>query len=652
MQDEYDVLVVKILKDMEKERYKLSHPFVGSEHLLLSLLKNDNEIKKIFFEFNVTYNNFKDELINVVGIPKKNVEFNLYTPLLKRVINFAKEEAALSEAKVTGKYLLESLLEENEGVAIKILLKLDVDLDVLYKNLNKKDISEEVVCSFGKNLNYSVNMDEVVVGREKEINFIIETLLRKKKSNPLLIGEAGVGKTAVVEEVARRINLGLVPRKLVNANIISLDMSSVVSGTKYRGEFEEKLNKIIESSEKNENIILFIDEVHTIVNAGGAEGAIGAGDILKPCMARGNIKIIGATTTHEYNKYILKDKALSRRFENVNILEPGLSQTIDILNIVKSEYEKFHGVTISKRNVLDIIKYSDKYIFDKKNPDKAIDFMDSVASYVQIKNDQNLSNKTLLEELNVIKIQKEELVKKGNYKSALELFEKEKSLESKIDNINNPVNYKITHFDILSVLKAKINLPFLSTKKEFIKNVNSSLKKVTSKNDNNVLTNFLASKLEDLSLIKSCELIGKSDDVIRCVEKSLSNLNIIRVCGDDFISSESVNKLKGAPAGYSGYGDEHIFSSLRQKPFALIIVENYDQMSGNVKSLFKGILKNGFLLDSKMEKINFNNSIMLFTKKEDLKNKVGFNNDNKLGDNKSEVFDLTLRLEEFSLINV
>lgn len=235
MQDEYDVLVVKILKDMEKERYKLSHPFVGSEHLLLSLLKNDNEIKKIFFEFNVTYNNFKDELINVVGIPKKNVEFNLYTPLLKRVINFAKEEAALSEAKVTGKYLLESLLEENEGVAIKILLKLDVDLDVLYKNLNKKDISEEVVCSFGKNLNYSVNMDEVVVGREKEINFIIETLLRKKKSNPLLIGEAGVGKTAVVEEVARRINLGLVPRKLVNANIISLDMSSVVSGTKYRG---------------------------------------------------------------------------------------------------------------------------------------------------------------------------------------------------------------------------------------------------------------------------------------------------------------------------------------------------------------------------------------------------------------------------------
>ena len=303
----------KILKDAEEERYNLHHPYVGSEHLLLAMLKSDNKIKAKLAEYNLTYEIFKEELIKIVGIPKKNMEVNLYTPLLKRIL-----ASALNDAKennkgvVTTSHLLIAMLDEGEGIAIRIMIGLDINLDDLYDELKVKpnDIvnSKLELFNVGTILNDKVASFDTVIGREKELNNLIEVLLRKKKSNPLLIGSAGVGKTAIVEELARRIKNKEVPTMLEDKIIVELPMGDLVSGTKYRGEFEERLTKIIKEVIKNKNIILFIDEVHTMVNAGGAEGAINAGDILKPYLARGELKVIGATTTGEYEKFIAKDK--------------------------------------------------------------------------------------------------------------------------------------------------------------------------------------------------------------------------------------------------------------------------------------------------------------------------------------------------------
>ena len=326
---------------------------------------------------------------SIVGIPKKNIEVNLYTPLLKRILS-----SALSDAKennkgvVTESHLIVALLDEGEGIAIRIMIGMNINIDDLYDELRVKpqDIKKEKleIFNIGRVLNDKVEEFDEVIGRDKEINEVIEVLLRKKKSNPLLIGPAGVGKTAIVEELAKRINAKDVPFPLLNKKIIDLPMGDLVSGTKYRGEFEERLTKIIKEVIKNKDIILFIDEVHTMVNAGGAEGAINAGDILKPYLARGELKVIGATTTEEYEKFIAKDKALERRFETILVTEPSLDETKEILLGLKSSYENHHNIKITNQNIEDIVFLASKYLFKKKNPDKTIDLLDSVLSLIHI----------------------------------------------------------------------------------------------------------------------------------------------------------------------------------------------------------------------------------------------------------------------------
>ena len=401
----------KILKDAEEERKLLSHPYVGSEHLLLAILKNNSEIKDRLEEIGLTYKKFKQELIDIVGIPKKNIDVNLYTPLLKRVLS-----NALSDAKennkgvVTESHLLLAMLEEGEGIAIRIMIGMNINLDDLYDELKIKpqNIKGEKleVMTVGRVLNDLTNNFDKVIGRDKEINSVIEVLMRKKKCNPLLIGPAGVGKTAIVEELARRIKNKEVPMILLNKKIIDLPMGDLVSGTKYRGEFEERLTKIIKEIIKNKNIILFIDEIHTMVNAGGAEGAINAGDILKPYLARGEIKVIGATTTEEYERFISKDKALERRFETILIKEPTLEETKEILKGLKETYEHHHNIKITNENIEDMTFLANKYLFTKKNPDKTIDLLDSVCAYVKRKNlqkDELIEVEKKLKELTKLK---------------------------------------------------------------------------------------------------------------------------------------------------------------------------------------------------------------------------------------------------------
>ena len=309
----------KVLVTAKKEMYELRHPYIGSEHLLLAIIKENQNIAKKLKEYNLTYDKFKKEIIDVVGIGNIESKWFLYTPLLKRIMeNAIIDSKENNNGEVTTEHLFSSLLEEGEGVAIRVLIGMDIDIDSLYreftyklanttyKKKNKKLLLEEMGVDLTKKaLN---NELDPVIGREKEIKRVLEILLRRTKNNPILIGEAGVGKTAIVEELSRMIANDEVPHVLKGKRIISLDMATTVAGTKYRGEFEERVRKILKEIEENDDIILFIDEIHTLVGAGGAEGAIDASNIFKPALARNKLRCIGATTINEYKKYIRMDK--------------------------------------------------------------------------------------------------------------------------------------------------------------------------------------------------------------------------------------------------------------------------------------------------------------------------------------------------------
>ena len=432
MFDKYSFTISKIFKYAEEEMKVLHHPYVGSEHLLLSLLKNSKDVKEIASKYNLTYDNFKKELLLVVGSSSKESAYILYTPLLKRVINLAMDDAKERKEELNSKHLFLALLEEGEGIAIRLLYGMNINLDSMYDELNEREHKTNQkleILNIGKDLSDVINPDDILVGRDKELNLIIETLIRKNKNNPLLVGDAGVGKTAIVEELVRRINLKEVPKSLQNKRIIMLEMGSLVAGTKYRGEFEEKLTKVIKELESNPNIILFIDEIHTMVNAGGAEGAINASDILKPYLARGKVKIIGATTTHEYNKFILKDKALNRRFELIKICEPSILETEEILNKIKPSFEKHYNIKITSKNISDIVHLTNRYISDRRNPDKSIDILDSVCAMKEVSNKtSNIIDSYKYKKEEIIKL-KEEMVKKNDFVRALEYHNEEVKID-------------------------------------------------------------------------------------------------------------------------------------------------------------------------------------------------------------------------------
>ena len=417
----------EILVNAKIEMQELKHPYVGTEHLLLAILNSNTNLNKKLKEYNLTYNSFKKELINIIGKGTKKSEFFLYTPLLKKVLeNAIMDSKDNNNGLVTTEHLFQAILELGEGIAIRILIGMDIDIEEIYDNcsiklLNKKGKKEttSILESIGENLTEKAknNQTDPVIDREEEINQIIEILCRRCKNNPLLIGLAGVGKTAIVEELSRLIIENKVPNNLKGKKIISLDMASAVAGTKYRGEFEERMKKIITEIENDNNIILFIDEIHTIVKAGGAEGAIDASNILKPALARGKIRCIGATTNEEYKKYIEKDTALDRRFQKIEIKEPTLEQTKNILTKIKPIYEQYHNVKISDEIINAIIELSEKYIYNRNRPDKDIDILDEVCSKTSIKKDNNTS--TIENNLELIQKNKKNDIKKKNYEKAL-----------------------------------------------------------------------------------------------------------------------------------------------------------------------------------------------------------------------------------------
>ena len=350
MKNCYNSETNKILKIAEKEMLSCHHPYVGTEHLLLSLLKNKN-ISKICYKYNLNYYNYKKNLLNIIGSATKESKYILYTPLLRLVINKARENSDKDNKELDEYYLLSSLLSYKDGIGYSIVNNMGIDLDALTLELNNQGVLSE----FGKVLNDEAT-DKIYL-RDKEITNIMEVLLRKNKNNPLLIGHAGVGKTALVKELARRIKVGDVPVELKDKKIISVQVSTLISGTKYRGEFEARVNDLIKECIKNKNIILFIDEIHTIMKTGSSEGAIDAGNILKPYLCSGDIKIIGATTISEYNEYIKKDQALLRRFTPIMVNEPSLKdmEDISILDVERKRDNEAVNISVSMDELVNKI---------------------------------------------------------------------------------------------------------------------------------------------------------------------------------------------------------------------------------------------------------------------------------------------------------
>ncbi len=638
----------KILVGAKEEMKNLKHPYVGSEHLLLSILKYKNEISDKLREYDLDYNRFKKEIIDIVGIGKKEMDCYLYTPLLKRVMeNAIYDSKENNNGNVTISHLFSALLEEGEGVAIRILVGMDIDLDELYheftykfpikKSKNKKLLIEELGVDLTKKAKEG-GVDPVV-GRDNEIKMIIEILCRRKKNNPILIGDAGVGKTAIVEELSRLISNDEVPNLLKNKRIISLDMSTTVAGTKYRGEFEERVNKILNELEENDDIILFIDEIHTLVGAGGAEGAIDASNIFKPALARNKMRCIGATTTAEYKKFISNDKALDRRFQKVDITEPDKKTVKQILLKLRDTYSSFHKSFISDEIIDYIIELSNKYIKNRYEPDKSIDILDEVCAHVSLRENKKLKkyNKLTKELKEILKIKKSYLLK-NDYDNAAIYKEKENKLMTSINklelSLTKEKNNVVTKDDVISVVSRKSNVPIYELKDFNANDINLFEKELKSniighdKNIDELMRLYKKIKLgfKDDNSCYSMLFIGPSGvgktKLAKLFSNKISN-NVIKLDMSEFSEPHSISKLIGSPAGYVGYEDnKNIFECIKDNPFSVIILDEIEKAHSNIINLLFQILDDGKVKDSKGDDIYFNNSIIIMT------SNIGYNTNN------------------------
>ena len=644
----------RVLVDAQKEMSELKHPYIGSEHLLLAILKNNQDLVNKFKKYKITYKSFKEELINLVGIGDNTPDLLLYSTTLKTILENVIIESRETGDEISVNELLLSLLNEGEGKAIRILLSLGVDINKLYSDISeKRKIKQKkskklIVEELGVDLTKRAKNNELdpVIGRDIELNRVIEILSRRTKNNPLLIGEAGVGKTAIAEELARRIVSGNVPMPLKNKRIISVDMACTVAGTKYRGEFEERIKKMVKELEDNDDVIIFIDEIHTLVGAGGAEGAIDASNILKPALARGKLKLIGATTISEYKKFIEKDNALDRRFQKVFVEEPDKSNLKNILMNLKSIYEAYHGVKIEEKLIDKIIELSDRYIYDRCEPDKSIDILDEVCTKVSLKEAKEEKEIIKLSDC-LTKIQKEKnkCIINQNYDKAYSLKEDEEELQSKINKLK--LDYmrkekvkKVKLKDIVEVVSSKTKIPINEISKDYITSINEIEKTLK---ENIIGQDEAINKLIDIS--KKIKLgikdKNKSYSVLFCgttgtgktylsklfAENLVGKNNVIKLDMSEYSESISINKIIGSPAGYVGYDDnKNILEEIRNKPYSVLILDEIEKAHKSVLNFFLNILDEGNCKDSSGKTVRFDNVLIIMTSNAYVsKSLMGFN---------------------------
>ena len=551
--------VCRILEIAEQEMLNCHHPYVGTEHLLLALLKNNN-ISEICIKYNLTYKNFKKELIKVIGMASKKSVNILYTPLLKIVIENASKKANKEQKELDEFYLLSSLLNEQDGIALQIVSNMGVDTESLTNEINKPSL----IYQLGVSLNEKES-DRVYL-RDKEINEVMEILLRKNKNNPLLIGHAGVGKTAIAYELAHMIKEGNVPDKLKNKEIVLINTSTLIAGTKYRGEFELRVNNLIKEVMKCKNIILFIDEIHTIVKTGASDGSIDAANILKPYLARGDIKIIGATTYEEYNEYIKKDPALVRRFTPVMVNEPSNKDMLTIMDKVKKNYESFYDLKINKNTIKYLIDITDKYLPNLYNPDKCIEVLDTVCS-----------------------------------KKLIDMYK---------DNSKNKI---ISNEDIYDVIKNRVNISTLREDK--INELYDELKeKYNEKTVKNIVNLIKDNRFNKYMILDGLDKNNKIK-IIKYISSKF-NINMININCEEYNDDYSLSKL---------LSNDYLYNKLEEYPFSFIVFNNYDEANKVLYNLIKTMINSGYITNSLNKKLYLNNSIIFLLNNKEESN-LGFNN--------------------------
>ena len=655
---------IKVIMLAQEEARRLGHNFVGTEQVLLGLIGEGTGVAaKTLKSMGVTLKDARAEVEKIIGRGSGFVAVEIpFTPRAKRVLELSWDEARqLGHNYIGTEHLLLGLIREGEGVAARVLENLGVDLNKVRSNVVKMlgESKPQAVSSgtsstssstggktktpsldvFGRDLTLAaqeLRLDPVV-GREKEIERVIQILARRTKNNPVLIGEPGVGKTAVAEGLAIRIVNAEVPDILDGKKVIQLDMGLLVAGTKYRGEFEERLKKIMDEIRQAGNIILVIDEMHTLIGAGAAEGAIDAANILKPALSRGEIQVIGATTLDEYRKYVEKDSALERRFQPVIIDEPTEDESIEIIKGLKPKYEEHHKLIISDEAIVAAVKLSNKYITDRFLPDKAIDVIDEASSKVRLKV-SNLSpeGKELEKELRSIIKEKEDAIRNQEFEKASQLRDDEADMKDKIREMaqkyreeheaNKPT---VTAENVAEVIGTMTGIPVTKLtegESERLLRLEQTLhERVIGQNDAVVAISKairrarvgLKSPNRPIGSFIFCGPtgVGKTELAKALAEAVFgSEDNMIRVDMSEFMEKHSTAKLIGSPPGYVGYDDGgHLTELVRKKPYSVILFDEIEKAHPDVFNIMLQILDDGRLTDAKGRHVNFKNTIIIMT---------------------------------------
>ncbi|MCX8128545.1 MAG: ATP-dependent Clp protease ATP-binding subunit [Clostridia bacterium] len=637
----------------------LGHNYVGTEHLLLGLVKEGSGVAaRVLQNQGVTEEKILKEIEELIGKGEQTGEQPLgFTPRTKRVLELSFREARRMGHNYIGtEHLLLGIMKEGESVAVRILMDLGVDPQKLLNEILKMLSSEApgatgepksspnysntpTLNQFGRDLTEMAREGKFdpVIGRDQEIERVIQILSRRTKNNPCLIGEPGVGKTAIAEGLAQKIVEGNIPEILKDKRVVTLDLSSMVAGAKYRGEFEERLKKAMDEIRKAGNIILFIDEMHTIIGAGAAEGAIDASNILKPSLARGEIQVIGATTLDEYRKHVEKDAALERRFQPITVGEPSKEEAIEILKGVRDKYEAHHRVNITDDAVEAAVKLSDRYIADRYLPDKAIDLIDEAASRVRLKSFTAPPDlKKLEEQVENLRKEKEEAIRCQEYEKAARVRDEEQKIKGELDKMKNEWNQKnqtktdtVTEEEIAEIVSSWTGIPVkrlaeeeserlmkmeevlhlrVIGQEEAVKAVSRAIRRgrVGLKDPKRPVGSFI---------FLGPTGVGKTELCKALAEAIFGDENaMVRIDMSEYMEKHSVSRLVGSPPGYVGYEEGgQLTEKVRRKPYSVLLFDEIEKAHPDVFNILLQILEDGRLTDSQGRKVDFRNTVIIMT---------------------------------------